>query len=499
MSKNKKKLRYGGLFTFIQFLASLAFLGIIMYVDVLPINYLIALGGVLLVFLLITLLTQFNRNISKFNQMIGKVFSVFISVALILGSFYGATAINTLFGISGVEVKTDAISVIVLKDSPYTNLKKLSKELFGVQESVDRDNTDYAIEQVDSKLKGEINVVEFNDYTSQVQALYDGEVQAIVLNESFRKLVEEVSPTFTQDTTIVYQVERKTEIFGNEIDTNVTEESFNIFISGMDEYGDINQTARADVNMVATINPKTKQILLTSIPRDYFVPLPCTFGNMDKLTHAGIYGVDCSVAAVEELLDIEIDYYIKLNFSSIIDVVDAIGGIDVLSEIAFTAVDHWMPDGSKYPPTVIVEGWNHLNGQQALTFVRERYNLPNGDYDRAKNQQIALGAILDKVLSPSLIVNYQSLMKVVTNTVETSLPNKAITSLVKMQIKEMNGWGIQTYVLNGYAGLEYTASIPDIPLYVTFQDPISIEKATTYIYAIENGEAIEIIQDGVEE
>lgn len=489
--KNKKRLRFGGLFTLLQALASIVFIALVVYIDILPIQY-VAVGiGMLFVFLVITMTTQFSRKISRVNQIIGKIFSIFVTLTLLLGSVYGLTAINTLFGISGVEVKTDAISIVVLKDSGYMNLKKLKDETFGVQEVLDLDNTNYAITNVNKKLKTNVLTVNYKDYTMQVEALYAGDVQAIVINEAFRKLIEEVVPMFSFETEIVYQVERKSEIFGESgIDTNVTEEAFNVFISGMDEYGDINITARSDVNMVATINPKTKEILLTSIPRDYYLQVPCIYNQYDKLTHAGIYGVDCSLGSVKQLLGIEIDYYVKLNFSSIIDIVDAFGGITVNSVYEFQPVDHWYPDGTKFPYTYYYEGDNFLNGQQTLSFVRERYNLPDGDFDRAMNQQAALRGIIDKAISPALIVNYQSLMKVVGNTVETNMGNRSISSLVKMQIKDMAGWKIQSYLLDGDGGLEYVASIPDIPLYVTYPNPYSLSQASIYINAIMNGEEL---------
>ena len=160
----------------------------------------------------------------------------------------------------------------------------------------------------------------------------------------------------------------------------VTKESFNIFISGIDTYGKISSVSRSDVNMVVTVNPKTKQILMTSIPRDYYVTLHGVKGYKDKLTHASLLGIENSVMTVEDLLDIDINYYIKVNFSSVINVVDSLGGVDVYSEYDFTSID-----GYHYS-----KGYNKVNGEEALSFVRERKAFASGDNQRIKKQNKSL-------------------------------------------------------------------------------------------------------------
>lgn len=252
----------------------------------------------------------------------------------------------------------------------------------------------------------------------------------------------------------------------------VTNRPFNVYISGIDVYGDINQESRSDVNLIATINPNTHKVLLTTTPRDYYVKIPGVSGEeRDKLTHAGNYGVDTSRATLEELYDTEIPFYIRVNFTSVEEIVDVMGGIDVESELSFTT--------SKAAGEVVEvkEGLNHFNGKQALAFVRERKALASGDNQRGKNQQALLTAMIKKAVSPMILFHANEMIGSVSGNADTNLSEAQIKSLIRMQIGEMKGWEIESIAAEGNdSGKKYCYSYKGGPLYVSVPDEKSVEE-----------------------
>lgn len=251
----------------------------------------------------------------------------------------------------------------------------------------------------------------------------------------------------------------------------VTSSPFNVYISGIDVYGDIDQESRSDVNLIATINPNTHKILLTTTPRDYYVKIPGVSGDeRDKLTHAGNYGVDVSMATLEELYDTKIPFYMRVNFTSVEEIVDVMGGIEVESELAFTT--------SKAAGEVVEvkEGMNHFNGKQALAFVRERKALASGDNQRGKNQQILLSALIKKACSPMILFHANKMIGSVAGNADTNLSEAQIKSLVRMQIERMEGWEIESVAAEGDdSGKKYCYSYKGGPLYVSIPDEDSVE------------------------
>lgn len=257
----------------------------------------------------------------------------------------------------------------------------------------------------------------------------------------------------------------------------VTSEPFNVYISGIDVYGDIDKESRSDVNLIATINPNTHKILLTTTPRDYYVKIPGVSGDeRDKLTHAGNYGVDVSMATLEELYDTKIPFYLRVNFTSVEEIVDVMGGIDVESEIAFTT--------SKAAGEVVdvKKGENHFNGKQALAFVRERKALAAGDNQRGKNQQALLSALIKKATSPMILFHANEMIRSVAGNADTNLSEAQIKSLVRMQIDRMKGWEIESVAAEGSSGgKKYCYSYKGGPLYVMDPDESSVENIQSKI------------------
>lgn len=247
---------------------------------------------------------------------------------------------------------------------------------------------------------------------------------------------------------------------------DVTEQPFNVYISGIDVYGEITQESRSDVNLIATINPKTHKILLTTTPRDYYVPIPGVSGGQnDRLTHAGIYGIDTSVATLENLYETEIPFYVRVNFTSVEEIVDVMGGVDVQSELAFTT-------GEDAGAIVEVqEGKNHFNGKEALAFVRERHALAEGDNQRGKNQQALLTGLIKKAMSPMILFRANGMINSVSGNAETNMSEAQMKSLIRMQLDDMKGWEIESIAASGdSSGKEYCYSYSGGPLYVTVPD-----------------------------
>lgn len=253
---------------------------------------------------------------------------------------------------------------------------------------------------------------------------------------------------------------------------DVIQKPFNVYISGIDVYGNINKKSRSDVNLIATVNPQTHKILLTTTPRDYYVTIPGVSGTQkDKLTHAGVYGIDTSIATLENLYDIEIPFFVRVNFSSVENIVDIMGGVDVESKLAFTT--------GKESGTVVdvKKGTNHFNGKQALAFVRERHALAAGDNQRGKNQQALLTALIHEAMSPEIILHANSIINSVAGSADTNMSENQIKSLIRMQLGTMKGWDVQSVAAEGdSSGKQYCYSYKGKALYVTVPYESSVSK-----------------------
>lgn len=315
-----------------------------------------------------------------------------------------------------------------------------------------------------------------------MQALYSGKVDAIIINEIYRSLVLEDFPNFNSETRVLEgftytKVIEET----SKADIKVDTDPFNVYLSGNDAWGAVTLAdGRTDVNIIATVNPKTKQILLTTTPRDYYVELPFYSGCMDKLTHAGLYGIDTSMETLENLYDIDLDYYVRINFSGFQNIVDALGGVNVYSECEFQSVDgKWF-----------YEGYNYLNGYDALLFVRERYAFANGDLQRGRNQMLMIKAMAEKIFSPSILTNYMGLMNSLSSCFITDMPSDKIADLVKMQLNDGAEWNIVSNSVLGYGSSMPTYSGGSERLSVLKPSYEDIEVAKALIQSCMNGEII---------
>lgn len=408
-----------------------------------------------------------------------KILSGVLSFILALVSVVASQGLGALSTITGGSYQTQVISVIVKAESSYQELKDMDGKKLGLVQGLDKENTEKALEEIQNKEKVSVTTVGSSSVVGLSEALLNEKVDAMLLNEAYRGLIEDSNGTFSNDTRIIYQYEIKQELnlFGS--NKKVTKESFNIYLSGIDTYGSISTVSRSDVNMIVTVNPKTKQILMTSIPRDYYVEL-ASYGEKDKLTHAGIYGVEESMATLENLFGIEIDYYARVNFTSLINIVDALGGITVYNDQAFTSYHTY----DYYP-----EGNIDMDGETALEFVRERYGLSGGDNDRVKNQQKVLKALIDKAISPAIIKNYSQLLDAASESVVTSMSSKDIQSIIQMQLNDMSSWEIQQVSVTGTGSSSSSCySMKGTSVYVMEPDYQSVNEAAAKIEEVMDAE-----------
>lgn len=464
----------------VQFVATAVTVYFIYTIGLLPMKFFIPITASLLVLLLFMAILVYKTK-GKL-QIFSKILSLVLSLSLVLGSRYLMKGGNFVNLITGANKDTHVISVVVEKDSPYNSISELEGKKIGANMQMDSQNIEKSKALF---LEENLNLDSLESYTmydSLQKDLISNDLDAILLSESHRSLVEEINKDFTNQTRVVGYVTYEVESTVQKANVDVLNETFSIYLTGIDTYGPVSSVSRSDVNMIMTVNPTTNQILLTGVPRDYHVELG-TIGAMDKLTHAGIYGVGESVATLEKLLDIQIDYYLKVNFSSVEKIVDAMGGVEVYSNQSFKTTTKPFP--------YINQGQNTLDGAEALSFVRERYNLSDGDNGRVRNQQELVKGLLNRALSPSILINFDSILASVGDSMQMSMSEKEFKSLIRNQLDTGSSWEVLQYQLEGYGGTSSsTYSMPGWDLYVMNPNYDTVSKASGMIDSMEKNERI---------
>lgn len=454
-------------FLIVQFLISAALVGVAFYVGFIPLKYIVAL----IVLCLFLLAYEVFSQMTDKTYIVGRVLCALICFFYIGGGYYCVNTYSAIDEMAGQQVKVDEISCIVLKDDPAQSIYDTKDYTFGILAANDRENTNKALAEVQAAIGKEPATIEYQDNDTLIDALYAKDVKVIVINEANRSPIEEYYKTFSDDTRVLNTHKVETVIQEDEKLDDITKTPFNVYLSGIDVYGSIKATSRSDVNVIVTVNPNTKQILLTSTPRDYYVPLTVSNGIPDKLTHAGIHGVGCSIGTLENLYGIDIDYYVRVNFTSVRKIVDLLGGVKVYSDYDFTS--DWGPSFKK--------GYNQVNGKQALAFCRERHHFANGDYQRGRDHQHMIEAILNKAMSPDILPNYADLLKTASKNFQTNMSTKEITALAKMQLNDMSQWTIKYANAAGQGASKTTYSYQSRKLYVCVPDYNSVAKITKRI------------------
>lgn len=466
--KYKKKINLiGKIVALLLTLATIVFVTLLSIANILPNKYFMLLSFILLIIdgILLTFLCIYK--IKNKIKIVSCVASIILILIMLVISFYGIKTLGFLDNLIASKYKTETYHLIVLSDSEYKKIDDLNNKNIGVS-SVVTDPLFKFKEQIDNQIEIKYNI--YDSINEMVESLYEGTVEAIILEDAYIRTLGEDLEDFKEKTISIYNYVIKTEIEDDIVDIDVINNVFSVYIGGFDSYGAIESVSRNDVNIIATVNPITYQILLTSIPRDYYVQLHNTTGYKDKLTHCGFYGVDMSVSTIEDLLDIDINYYAKINFSGFINLIDALGGLDVYSSHNFTSNK---ASGGVYKFT---KGYNTVDGKKALSFVRTRKNL--GDRVRGENQQAVINAAIKKISSvKTILMNYQSILNSMSGTVATNMPIAKVKLLVKLQLDKMPNWEVITYNLNGSDSEGPTYTFGEKKLWVMEPDQKTIDEA----------------------
>ncbi|MCD8088357.1 MAG: LCP family protein [Oscillospiraceae bacterium] len=434
-----------------------------------------------------------------------KVVVSILIVMMIVGLIYVSKALSTLGSVTDVSVQYYSIAAYVQADDQAESITDAAGYTFGILSSLDRDNTDECLNDIVAEQGVSLTAVEYESVVDLASALLDGDVQAIVMNTSYLSVLSEASEDgdiseelgqFSDETKVIYEytIERTIErvVSGSATTTedgteaytgsdgvySISEDPFIVYISGNDTSGTLASTGRSDVNILAVVNPSTHRILLVNTPRDYYVTLAFTGGSKDKLTHAGIYGVDVSMQALEDLYDISIQYYVRMNFTGFEEIIDALGGVSVYSEYAFT---------SSHGGYTFTVGYNDVDGAKALAFVRERYAFTSGDRQRGANQMALIEAVIDKATSSAILTNYMDVMNAASGALATNMTQREISSLVQWQLSNGGSWTVDSTSVTGSDSTGTVYSMGSTNVYRMIPDDDSVAAAVELINEVLEG------------
>lgn len=455
--------------------------------NILPLKYRFAsLLIILSIYLVLTYLI-FKVLKGRVAKTITAITLILMAIFFVISSIYIQRGANVLNSISkDKDLDNVNFSLVALKDSKYKNIEDVNGDVA----YADFDHDKMGIEEFKEKLKSkniDLTLKDSSKYALIARDLLDRKVNLMLLNESFRSLIEEIIPDFSNKTVILYTdtVTLKKDSPNNSSkdkpenkrinDIKSKAKGFNFYISGIDTFGPLSKNSRSDVNIILSINPDSKKIQITTIPRDSYVRIQGGGNNeYDKLTHAGIYGINSSVDTLEKLFDLPINYYARVNFSSLIKLIDAIGGINVDNPRAFSM------NGRSFEAGNI-----HLDGAQALAFSRERKSLADGDLDRGRNQMRVIEGIIRKAISPSILFKYNDILSVVLNYMETNIPYDKVSSLANNEISNPGKWTIDKRTVEGYGSMDLPSyAMPGWKLYMYKLNKKSVESISNEMYEI---------------
>lgn len=460
--------------------------------NVLPSKFLfpLTIGVVVLDAIFILLLIYFSKNVV--SKIVCIVLTLFICVASCMGGYHISKTQNVLSSITNVAKHAkNTVSVIVKESSSIKNKSQLNGVSVGSLR-LNEQGSKKALKELSSE-GIVLNQTEYDSMTALLEAFYNGEVDSIIINESSRSQIldMEAYSNFESNTRVVYQTSYK--VKNNDSATSVsdiTSKPFNVLISGSDTRGGFDENGRSDVIMIATVNPKTHTILLTSVPRDFYVTTACDAGDgcmqgaLDKITHTGIHGTNTTKRTVEQLLGIEINYTFKVGFDTVTELVDVLGGVDVYVEPGYAVHNEYIN---------VKEGVNHLYGEEALEYARERYAYAEGDRQRTKNQQQVLMGIVKEATKPSVITNYAAIMDTMANTFSTTMSNEEITDLIKYQLNNNPTWKMEQYMVDGTGDTLMCAELGDAAS-VMVPDQSTVKMAKDKINAVLAGKSSEDVK-----
>lgn len=467
----KKKNIIGIIAGILLFIITTIFIVILKKIDVVPDKYFMLLVAASYIVTIITdifLFISSDNIVFKLFKGLAYIVTILMIVGYSCGIYYLNKTTHFMNNLNTIKKEITSYYIIVMKESKYDEISDLYGKNLTYYEGTSQ--------EVLSKIRLELNYSTVKNIDSLKDRLYTAKTDSILVSDLIKEDLEEKYTDFSERTRVLKTIDITKDVEDITKKVSIKNTSFNVLISGMDSYGTINKTTRNDVNMIATVNPNTNKVLLTSIPRDYYVQLHGKTGYKDKLTHAGIYGINTVVQTIEDLFGIDINYYVRVNFTTVESLVNTIGPIEIYSDKAMSL------DGCKY-----VVGTNTVNGKCALRFARERHSYVEGDNHRIKNQQEVIKGIFNKLSKSAMVVtDYTSILDSLDGKFATNMDMKDITAFIKYELEDITKYEILDTQVIGTGSMELTYSYPHQKLYVMFPSEQSVESAKEYINKISN-------------
>ena len=503
--KNKKKRRPISKFLTVFMFVALALLKFQMVcLNLLPFKLIVLISAVFIILaLIVTLMMNFKAK-KFFSRLLLGLISLCMCVAFAYGNYFIYKTKDTFDVVTSLaDKRAITTSIIALKDSNITSKADLKNKKIGTVLKMDKEATNRTLEAL-KKDEVKYSTSDYSNLDDLVNALYDGSVNAICLNEKYRDVLHETEEYFTFNTitNVAYQNVHYVEKAASENESdpvrNITKDAFTVLVSGNDSYGSLQDSnTRSDANMLLTVNPKTGTILMTSIPRDYYVNLVCPEGDekscpedsKDKLTHTGLLGIKSTEKSIENALGIKINYNVRINFSSVVNLVDALDGIDLdIKEGEECDILY-----ANMQPGLSV-GKHHVDGETALAFARERHAYLNGDNQRVKNQQKVFKAIFKRIVSPKMITNYGKFMDALAVAFDTNISADEMSDFIKYELGSMPKWKFESYSISGDPGNEF-CYLAQTYASITYENELMNQIARDKINAVLEGKSSDTVKD----
>ena len=470
---------------------------LVLKLNILPDKYTVVLLAVFALLGVLTGLLLFlhgKKTVSNPRRIVACVLALLVVCACALIAKVAADAYQTINNMTDTDDTTSTrnMYVFVLEENPAQRLEDTVGYTFAIIEDYDETHTQQAIAVIEEAIQEEADIVGHEKTSDVADALLTQQVDAAILNgvtvsllmeeEGYEDFLDKVRILYTIPLEQLEDTDNSQTVPDATVDDtkDVTNSPFIVYIGGSDTRSAKLTDSRNDVNILVVVNPVTKQVLLLNTPRDYYIPNPAGNGKLDKLTHCGGYGVECSMEALSDLYGVEVNYYAQLNFTGFETLIDAVGGITIYSSQSFTTRD-----------TTIVKGNNYLDGASALDLVRDRYHVSGGDNGRGKNQMKVITALIEKMTSGTTIISkYADILDSLEGMFKTSLTMDDISMLVKMQLNDMASWNVQSFAVTGTGGNEKTYSIPGQSAYVMYPNEDTVEYASELVNRVLAGEIL---------
>ena len=427
----------------VQLFVTIAVIYFAMSTKMVPVKY--GLLATLILLVLVAANVLFATIKKKGTRILSIILSLVLIIVMVAASYYLSVTNKAMDDVTGVTVQVDEINVYVSKDDPAGSINDAVSNgyVFGTVQTDDTAHVEETVSKINSDLGTTITTKQYETVMDMVQDFEAGGVQSFIISAGTILALDSMEDyqDYSANLKTIMETTYEEEIHEEVEKKDVDLDHFAVYVSGIDTFGSVTAKSRTDVNIIAVVNAATNTVLLVSTPRDYYVSVPMANGKMDKLTHTGIYGIDCSIDTLDKLYSTEIDYYLRVNFSGFQSIIDKLGGIDVNSEYSFTSITQ---EGT-YSYNA---GMNHLNGEEALGFARARYAFEDGDRQRGRNQMQVIKATIEKLESSDMLMNYGSIMDDMDGSFQTDMTKDDIGYLVKKTLDNGN-WQVLTYSVSG--------------------------------------------------